>query len=193
MDQDPLPLSSPLRRRLLLGGAGLLASQLTTPAWSQNDATRAAEFWLRPRTISLRTPQGERITSTFWSDGELIQSAYQELSWFMRDRVENKGVWMHPTLLDITYGVYGWLTYHGIREPLQMNSAHRTTWRNNNIEGAAKNGEHTKGKALDIRINGVNTRQVSAFGLWLGGGGVGFYPNKNFTHLDCGRLRYWKG
>lgn len=153
----------------------------------------ASEFWVRPRTISLLHASGERVQATYWSDGELISSAYEELSWFMRDRVDNKAVYMSPILLDIGYSLCGWLAYFDINKPLVLTSGHRTARRNATIEGAARNSHHIKGEAMDVRIPGVSTAQVSAFGRWLGGGGVGFYPGKDFTHLDRGRLRYWKG
>jgi uncharacterized protein YcbK (DUF882 family) len=34
---------------------------------------------------------------------------------------------------------------------------------------------------------------VSRFGVWLQAGGVGWYQKKEFTHIDTGRLRAWKG
>lgn len=186
-------LISPTRRRLLSGAAGLLASQLAVPAWAQGMPQTASDFWLRPRTLNLRHVKGERLVSTYWSDGQMIQPAYEEISWFMRDRVVHEAVYMHPVLLDILYGVNGWLSYYGIREPLVQTSAYRNPQRNSRIEGAARDSEHTRGGAVDIVISGVSSKQVAAFGKWLGGGGVGWYPSKGFTHLDRGRLRSWKG
>lgn len=186
-------LNSPTRRLLLAGGAGLLASQVTAPSWALNMPQTADEFWIRPRTLNLRHVKGERLVSTYWSDGQIIRSAYEEISWFMRDRVAHEAVYMHPVLLDILYGVNGWLTYFGIKEPIVLTSAYRNARRNNRIEGAARDGPHTKGEAADGVIPGVSTKQVATFGKWLGGGGVGWYPDKGFTHLDCGRLRSWRG
>ena len=185
--------TSPTRRRLLAGCAGLLASKLVVPAWAQNMPRIADEFWLRPRTLNLKHRNGERLVSTYWSDGQLIQPAYAEISWFMRDRVVHEAIYMQPVLLDILYGVNGWLSYYGINEPIEQTSAYRNSQRNNRIEGAARDGEHTKGGAADVRIPGVSTKQVADFGKWLGGGGVGWYPAKGFTHLDRGRLRSWRG
>lgn len=184
---------SPLRRKLLAGFGGALASQLAIPVWSRENPAAANEFWIRPRTISLQHVSGERIVATYWSDGELVKSGYEELCWFMRDRVDQKAIYMNPVIMDITYGTCGWLSHYGVRQYAIMTSAYRTSRRNNRIEGAAKDGHHTKGDALDLTIPGVPTAKLAAFGRWLGGGGVGWYPSKNFTHLDSGRLRSWKG
>lgn len=184
---------SPLRRKILTGAAGALASQLAIPAWALTQPSAANEFWIRPRKVSLLHTSGERLVSTYWSDGELIRPAYDELSWFMRDRTAQKAVYMHPVLLDIAYGVCGWLDHFDLHQPLVLTSAYRTPERNSRIEGAARNSMHTKGSAIDVRIQGISTSQVAAFGKWMGGGGVGWYPAKGFTHLDRGRLRSWKG
>lgn len=187
----PTP-SNPLRRRLLAGAAGSLACNLAIPVWAQNESM-ANEFWIRPRTVSFVHAKGERLVCTYWSDGELIRSAYDEISWFMRDRVAQQGVYMHPVLLDIAYGVHGWLSYFGLRQPLVLNSGYRTPQRNATIEGAARNSTHISGGAMDVVIPGVASDKVAAFGRWLAGGGVGWYPSKGFTHLDRGRLRFWRG
>lgn len=180
------------RRAVLAGGFGVLSSVIATPSWAQEAPERAVDFWQRPRTIRLRR-DGQRLELTYWVDGEVQESAWQEVSWFLRDKVDNQAVWMQPVLLDILYGVDGWLRYFGITDPVDVTSAHRTVRRNSLIEGAAKDSQHVSGGAADIRHTTINSQQFSRFGLWLGGGGVGWYPSKGFTHVDRGRLRYWKG
>ena len=184
---------SPLRRQILTGGLGLLAASLTRPTWAANSPAVADEFWIQPRTVSFVHAGGERLKATYWSDGELIRPAYDEISWFMRDRVAQRAVYMHPVLLDIAYSLNGWLEHFDLRQPLRLTSAYRTPDRNRNIEGAAKNSMHTKGSAMDIQIPGISTKQVASFGRWLGGGGVGWYPSRGLTHMDRGRLRSWRG
>lgn len=184
---------SPLRRRILLGGAGLLASKLAIPSWAQSEPQMANDFWLRPRTLSMRHTSGDRIQALYWSDGQVVREGYEELSWFLRDRVDGAAVYVDPILLDIGFAIGGWLAFFDLDPTLVLTSGHRTKRRNSVIEGAAKDSEHIKGKAMDVRIPGVNSSQVAAFGRWLQGGGIGWYPGKNFTHLDTGRLRFWKG
>jgi hypothetical protein len=44
------------------------------------------EFWLRPRTIEVVRPASkERAKLLYWKDGEIIESAYQDLCHLMRD------------------------------------------------------------------------------------------------------------
>lgn len=180
-------------RRTVLKSFGLLAGALSLPAWSNEAPERANDFWLRPRQLNLVHASGDRLRVTYWSDGQIIQPSYEEVSWFMRDRVDHKAVYMHPVLLDILYGICGWLDYFGIRDPLVLNSGYRTRSRNSTIEGAAQNSQHPLGGAGDVRHPSVSSAQMSKVGVWLGGGGVGWYPSKNFTHVDRGRLRTWRG
>lgn len=181
-------------RRAFLTQTGILAASLAAPAWGyEASGTYVSDFWRRPRELNLVHASGERLKLVYWSDGQYLQHVRAELNWFMRDRVENRTTQMHPVLLDILYGVCGWLSYFGIRDPLELTSAYRTYNRNLRIEGAAQDSEHPKGGAGDIRHRMVSATQMSQFGTWLGGGGVGWYPRKNFTHVDRGRLRKWQG
>lgn len=181
------------RRALLTAGAGLLAASLGQPAWASSAQRFAGDFWRRPRRVSLRHASGDRIDAVYWSDGELIVSEYTRLSYFMRDRVVGSGVYIHPVLLDILYGINGWLAYYGVHAPVVLTSGYRDPRRNLTIEGAAQNSLHPRGEAADISIPGISSLQVARFGMWLGGGGVGWYPRKHFTHVDRGRLRTWRG
>jgi len=185
----------PISRRDLLrvGGASALPLLVGRPAWAQEAPERANDFWLRPRRIRLKHASGEKIDALYWSDGEVVEEGYFAISHFMRDRVVNKGVYMHHTLLDILYGVTGWLDYYGVATDIVFNSGYRDYLRNLRIEGAVKDSLHTRGEASDIAIPGINTLQIAKFGMWLGGGGVGWYPSKGFIHMDRGRVRSWRG
>ena len=191
-----IPLESgvdPSKRALMVAGFAVLAASLSRPTWAATHERFAQDFWVRPRQLSLRHVSGERIQSTYWSDGELIVSEYTRLSYFMRDRVVGRGVYVNPVVLDILYGINGWLAYFGVTSPVVVTSAYRDPVRNLQIEGAARTSKHTSGDAVDITIPNVSPLQVARFGMWLGGGGVGWYPEKQFTHLDRGRLRSWRG
>ena len=58
-------------------------------------------------------------------------------------------------------------------------------------EGSVRDSWHTKAGAADLFVPGVPIEQVSRCGTWLAGGGVGLYRDKNFTHVDRGRVRSW--
>ncbi|GAK82739.1 exported protein [Vibrio ponticus] len=47
------------------------------------------------------------------------------------------------------------------------------------------------GQAIDFRLDGVNLRKVRDIAREIKAGGVGYYPNSNFVHIDTGPVRYW--
>ena len=57
--------------------------------------------------------------------------------------------------------------------------------------GVAKHSLHIEAKAIDIRIPGIRTRDVAQVARALQSGGVGYYPRRNFVHLDVGDVRTW--
>jgi len=50
---------------------------------------------------------------------------------------------------------------------------------------------HMQGQAIDIRLADVPLSKLRQAALAAGGGGVGYYPNSNFVHVDTGRVRHW--
>ncbi|MGI9249132.1 MAG: YcbK family protein, partial [Woeseiaceae bacterium] len=55
----------------------------------------------------------------------------------------------------------------------------------------AKNSQHLLGKAIDVRLEGVNTATLRDQALAMKRGGVGYYEESDFVHLDTGRVRRW--
>jgi uncharacterized protein YcbK (DUF882 family) len=55
----------------------------------------------------------------------------------------------------------------------------------------AKNSLHMQGQAIDLLIPGVPTTKLRQAALELRYGGVGFYKNSSYVHLDSGPFRHW--
>ena len=47
------------------------------------------------------------------------------------------------------------------------------------------------GMAIDVRVAGRYTEDIRWIAMGLHRGGVGYYPNSNFVHMDVGPVRYW--
>lgn len=74
-----------------------------------------------------------------------------------------------------------------IGKSITINSAYRSPKHNAKI-GGVKNSQHVKGKAADIKVNGMSTKQLALIieelikkGQMLEGG-IGIYPT--FVHYD---------
>lgn len=58
-------------------------------------------------------------------------------------------------------------------------------------QGAVLNSFHTKGKAMDFSIPGVQLSSIQRAAVKLKLGGVGNYRSRGFIHIDTGRPRHW--
>lgn len=220
------------RRAALRGLAGLgLGTALLLRddgvAHAQDVATRGGalppsasgdDFWTRDRTLwARRTSTGEVIRSTYWANGQLVQSEYERLCWFARDTTLERMIreksphvrraldsgrfteaqisqWtlMNPIIFDVHYAISSWLAWFNMARPVEWTSAFRHPISNAVIESSARDSWHMRGGAIDARIPGVPVEQFGRFSQWLGAGGVGVYTSKLFTHTDSGRVRSWK-
>lgn len=57
----------------------------------------------------------------------------------------------------------------------------------------ARDSQHSDGHAVDFRLPGVSAARLRSFAVRLRLGGVGFYPESNFVHVDVGPIRQWTG
>jgi uncharacterized protein YcbK (DUF882 family) len=154
---------------------------------------QSPDFWSLPRELWLYRPATrEQVRAVYWADGQLVPDGYYAICKLLRDTHMDLAVQFDVVALDIARGVYGWLQSFGIERPILIYSGYRHP-KTNASEGGVRNSEHIKGTALDIGIEGVSTDAVARFGMYLAGGGVGFYPGKRFTHLDRGRVRSRRG
>jgi uncharacterized protein YcbK (DUF882 family) len=56
----------------------------------------------------------------------------------------------------------------------------------------AKQSMHMQGRAMDVRLHGIELAAFRDLALAAKRGGVGFYPRSNFVHVDTGRVRTWQ-
>ncbi len=57
----------------------------------------------------------------------------------------------------------------------------------------AQHSQHVLGNAVDFRLALVDMRVLLAFVRRTHRGGVGFYRDSSFVHVDVGRPRFWRG
>lgn len=160
------------------------------------------EFWVKPRTIAVTRPQsGEKSRVLYWKDGELIDSAYQELCHLLRDVNGKETAPIDPKLLETLWGTQAFVARYGIDSPVEILSGYRTPASNKRLieQGvpAARQSLHMEGKAADIRIANLNPEVLGELVKSFRQGGVGFYyragPRGGWIHADTGLKRSWKG
>lgn len=145
------------------------------------------------KTLSLQnTTTGDSLNVTYFEKGRYLPDALHEINHLYRDHMTDE---VHPVdvaLLDQLNDLQATL---GIKKPIHVICGYRSPFTNSqlrrNSRGVARNSLHMQGRAIDIRIAGVESRHIRDAALSMARGGVGYYPGSNFVHLDTGDVRTW--
>ena len=176
------------QRRSFLKSSVVLASAIGLPALAKAAQPAPAE-----RTLRLyNTHTGESLRSVFWAEGQFIPDALKDINKLLRDHRNDKIAEMDPKLILLLNDVSG---KFGDGQTLHIISGYRSPESNAKLaaasNGVAKHSMHMDGKAIDIRLPGKDLAQLHKAAMSMKAGGVGYYPDSQFVHMDTGRVRYW--
>jgi len=133
---------------------------------------------------------GERFNGPYRDNKGPIAGALDELSYFLRDFHCGEKIVMDVGVLDFLASVMDAVggtrasVLSAYRTPATNEMLRRTTF------GVAEFSEHMYGKAIDIFIPG-RLKEAMLAARAMRRGGVGWYPNSGFIHLDSGPVRNW--
>lgn len=134
----------------------------------------------------------EHADVVFWEDGEYNTDNLAKINRLLRDHRTGGVIPIDPRLLSIVYLVN---TKLGNTHPVSVISGYRSKQTNQMLAktnaGVARNSYHIQGRAIDLRIEGVETKSIRDIGIKLRLGGVGYYEKSDFVHLDTGPRRSW--
>lgn len=176
------------QRRSFLKSSVVLASAIGMPALAKAAQPAPAE-----RTLRLyNTHTGESLRSVFWAEGQFIPDALKDINKLLRDHRNDQIAQMDPKLIVLLNEVSD---KFGDNQVLHIISGYRSPESNAklhaNSNGVAKHSMHMEGKAIDIRMPGKDLAQLHKAAMSMKAGGVGYYPDSQFVHMDTGRVRYW--
>ncbi len=145
------------------------------------------------RTLALyNLHTGETLKTAYWIKGEYVSDALCEINHILRDFRTEEILPIDTGLLDLLHDLHN---STGSRDKLHIISGYRSPATNARMHkgsrGVAGHSLHMLGKAADIRLPGYNLSQLRQAAVDLRGGGVGYYPDSDFIHVDVGRVRYW--
>jgi uncharacterized protein YcbK (DUF882 family) len=176
---------NPRRRQVLgvLAGAAAL--------WSSAKAAPAAA----PRRIALlNLHTGERLEIEYFRDGSYAPEALAAIEVLLRDFRNGERHVIDPRLMDYLVDVAGKL---GAAPAYSVISGYRSPETNERLHersrGVPQRSLHMQGRAIDVRMTGVDCADLAARAQGLTRGGVGYYRASNFVHLDTGAFRTWRG
>jgi len=138
------------------------------------------------------THTDERLKVVYCKNGHFLSSALEKVNYILRDHRNDDIRPIDTRLLDLLFRLSRKL---GTDEPFHVISGYRSPATNAMLcrmsTGVARKSFHIKGKAIDIRIPGAGLRELKKAAMKLKIGGVGFYPQSDFVHVDVGPVRYW--
>jgi uncharacterized protein YcbK (DUF882 family) len=175
------------RRGLLRLGLGAALALTPLPAL----AARTGAF---ERSLAfLNEKTGERLKKiVYWEQGQYLPDAMAEIDKHLRDFRTGDVHRIDPRLLDLLNLVH---TELETGSPFHVISGYRSPHTNKSLRragrGVAKDSFHTRGMAIDVRVPGRDPGKLRRIALRQKSGGVGYYRNLGFVHLDVGPVRYW--
>lgn len=135
---------------------------------------------------------GEKLDTTFWAEGSYIPEALADMNHILRDHRTDKAAEIDTGLFDLLHSLR---TNLDSNSPFHIISGYRSPATNamlrSHSSGVAKKSLHMAGKAIDINLPGRSLAELKKVAVNLKQGGVGYYPDSNFVHVDVGRVRHW--
>jgi uncharacterized protein YcbK (DUF882 family) len=133
------------------------------------------------------------LEATYWEHGRYLPDALSEINYVLRDHRSGAVTDIEPGLLDLLHLLRSRLD---ARVPFHIISGYRSPetnamLRRNGSGGVAKRSLHMQGKAVDVRVPGLELGHLRKVAMDARAGGVGYYPRSAFVHIDVGRVRYW--
>lgn len=148
---------------------------------------------LSRRHVSLyNVHTGERLEIDYARDGRYRRDALVRLNQFLRDWRTGSVIDFDPEAIDILAALQLATRANGA---LHVLSGYRTQQTNDLLRrlghDVARNSLHMQGMAIDICLPGYNLQGLRDQALALRAGGVGYYPDQGFIHVDTGSIRTW--
>jgi uncharacterized protein YcbK (DUF882 family) len=165
-------------------GAAALASTLGERAWS------GGARWLELRNLHT----GEQFASPWKPATGLDAGALGSLETLLRDYRNGE---KHPIDVAIYAQLIDFAAAAGVDARFDIISGYRSPLTNAKMHersgGVASHSLHMEGRAIDVRLHGVECLKLAELARGQQRGGVGFYGRDAFVHLDTGRVRTWNG
>jgi uncharacterized protein YcbK (DUF882 family) len=180
-----LHCACPSRRRALAALVSAAAA-VVLPAQAQASAGS--------RLVLVNTHTGEVLDTLFRDGAGYRPGELGRLDWLLRDYRTGDVLPLDARLFDLLNELAG---RAGLEPRYEVISGYRSPATNAMLVattgGVSSRSLHMQGKAIDVRLVGLTIERLRDLALARGGGGVGYYPDSDFVHLDVGPVRSWSG
>lgn len=183
-------MQRPWSRRSFLKWSLMMAAAVQLP---MEVLAKIPEGHTGERKLSLyNIHTGEQFNDIYWADGAYLGESLETIDRFMRDYRTGEVKEIDIKLLDLIHSIQ---TAAEVKEPFRIVSGYRSDKTNDLLirqgRQVARNSFHIKGKAIDICQPCMSLSKLRKLAMKLRVGGVGYYPQHHFVHVDTGPLRYW--
>lgn len=178
-----------LSRRKFLGtlATGIAGAMMLSP-----EEVFAKAFGERRQISLVNLHTNEQLKVSCCPNRRHDASTLHRFNELLRDHRTDQVHRMDAGLLDILSAVAALTHSEGV---FQVVCGYRSPQTNAMLHqmgvGVAENSLHMVGKAIDIRLSDVSTKTLRRAGIALQHGGVGYYRQADFVHLDTGQFRTW--
>lgn len=174
------------RKWLVLGGAACGLALMPQQAVAMLSTPR-------PKILVINNLHtGEKLKAEFFDGKHYNRDELVRLNYLFRDYRANTVKTIDPKLFEQLFRLQLLLGSH---KEIQLISGYRSVATNNKLRarsrGVAKDSYHTRGQAVDFHIQGIELKHIRKAALKMRAGGVGYYPNSQFVHIDTGPVRAW--
>jgi uncharacterized protein YcbK (DUF882 family) len=142
--------------------------------------------------VNLHT--AERLELEYWRGTDYVPESLAAINVLLRDFRNGEQHIIDPSLMDYLYDVAGHL---GVDPVFSVISGYRSPQTNERLRersnGVARHSLHLEGRAIDVRLAGVDCAELADRARCMTRGGVGYYRKSDFVHLDTGTYRTWNG
>ena len=156
-------------------------------------ARKAAAVTAAPSRLSFyHIHTGEKLTITYREHGAVVPDALVAINRYLRDFRTEQIHSIDVALLDKLNALYTAFEGRGNFEVISgYRSPHTNAVLRNATSGVAEHSLHIEGRAIDVRLTSAKTSSLRDAALAMKSGGVGYYAESNFVHIDTGKTRSW--
>lgn len=171
----------------------LRAIATAAPALALPGLASATPLAMGPRVLSFaHLHTSEKLEVEYMDGVRYLPQALSAVNHLLRDFRTGDVHDIDPTLLDLLHALHAKTQS---QRPFEIISGYRSPHTNAMLRshgsGVASASLHMEGRAIDIRLADVPLASLRDCALDLRRGGVGYYPESNFVHVDTGRIRRW--
>lgn len=184
-----------LQRRHVLIGGGVLAGCLAVGVGPLAAPTLRPRKETESRHIALHNLHtGEYLEVEYRQDHAYVPAALVAIERVLRDFRSGEQHTIDPALMDYLVDV---AAATGAEPRFSVISGYRSPQTNEQLRersaGVAQQSLHLQGRAIDVRLLGVDSLRLATRAQTMSRGGVGYYRKSDFVHLDTGAFRTWRG